>query len=258
MKTARTTSVLPLVSVGLNQGKPLSLCSRMAYDIVSCTKKFGLGVAAAGIITPLANGVSSLAQMGGLIPKITTEGNIREVVANYQKMNFTEMNADKLVNASCYIEELTRQLNLHAIQSSAGWEMLDYTVSSLKGETVGSLAIGIPMGEEILFRGLIQGTYLTRIPKYVIKKFAPGKETVLDTTIAKVARILLTSAAFSAYHLQNQGVVSDAYVTMQLVATFVMGIGFGLLKESKAGLLGSIGAHMANNFVAIAPILWSC
>lgn len=45
---------------------------------------------------------------------------------------------------------------------------------------------------------------------------------------------------------------------MQLVATFAMGTGFGIIKESKAGLLGSIGAHMTNNFVAIAPQLWGC
>jgi len=54
-ETAETTPVLP--SAQLNQDKPLSLCSRMAYGVVNCTKKFGLGVAAAGIITPLTNGV---------------------------------------------------------------------------------------------------------------------------------------------------------------------------------------------------------
>jgi membrane protease YdiL (CAAX protease family) len=94
--------------------------------------------------------------------------------------------------------------------------------------------------------------------KFIVKKIAPGKETLLDTTAAKATRIVLTAAAFSAAHLQNQDLFSDSYVIMQLVSTFVGSIGLGILKESKAGLLGSIGAHMAHNFIAISPILWSC
>lgn len=252
-----------LVSANVNKvpdetTKSPGLCARLAYGTANCVKRFGLGVAAAGIITPLTNGVSYLAQVGGLIPEPTLEGNIRGVVANYQKMGFTEMNADKLLNATCYMEELAKQLNLHVIQTANGWQKLNYDVLIIKSEMVGGVVIGPAIKEEILFRGLIQDVCLTEIPKYVIKKIAPGKETILDTTIAKAARIVLTSAAFSAWHLQNKGVLSDSYVSMQLVATFAMGIGFGILKESKTGLLGSIGAHMANNFVAIAPQLWSC
>ena len=50
----------------------------------------------------------------------------------------------------------------------------------------------------------------------------------------------------------------DTYVSLQLVATFVGGIGLGILKESNAGLLGAIGAHVTNNMIAISPSLWSC
>lgn len=39
---------------------------------------------------------------------------------------------------------------------------------------------------------------------------------------------------------------------------FKMGIGYGLIKESQAGLLGAMGARIANNMYAIAPQLSSC
>lgn len=168
------------------------------------------------------------------------------------------MNADRLVNSSCYLKELAGQLNLHMIQTPNGWQQLNYDVPTIKAEVIGLIVIRTALKEEIIFRGLIQDVCLTMIPKYVIKKNKPGNETILDTTAAKAVRIILTSAAFSEWHLQNQGILSDSYVSMQLVATFAMGTGFGIIKESKAGLLGSIGAHMTNNFVAIAPQLWGC
>lgn len=250
--TAGTTPVLPPIQ--LNQDKPSSLCSRMAYGVVNCAKKFGLGVAAAGIITPLTTGTAYLAQLSGLIPEVTRESNIIGTITNLQNMGLKNFNIDSLLNATCYLEEYTKQYNSH-FPSMTHLHQTPLSMKVITGATVGVI---VPFSEEILFRGLMQDVLLMRIPKFIVKKIAPGKETVLDSSVAKAARIALTAAAFSAYHFQNQGLFSDSYVTMQLVSTFVMGIGFGLLKESKAGLLGSIGAHMANNFVAIAPTLWSC
>ncbi|MBM3183732.1 MAG: CPBP family intramembrane metalloprotease [Chlamydiae bacterium] len=104
----------------------------------------------------------------------------------------------------------------------------------------------------------MQDVLLKRLPKWALKKIAPGKEAALDSRIAKVARVVLTAALFSAFHLVNQGVLSDAYVKAQLIGTFVLGLGFGAIKESKAGLLGSIGAHMANNMLASRGLLMMC
>lgn len=250
-----------LISTELNKidetKKSPGLCTRLAYGIANRVKGFGLGVAAAGIITPVSTGVTYLSQMAGLIPEMTRENNIREVVVNYQKMGFSGMNADRLLNATCYLEEFSQQLNLHSVLTPFGVQKLNTSPESIKGGLVGTVT-GAAIGEEILFRGLIQDVCLTRIPKYVIKKISPGKEALLDTTIAKAARILITAAAFSAYHLGNKGVLSDAYVSTQLVATFMMGIGFGLLKESQAGLTGSVAAHITNNLVAVIPTLQSC
>jgi len=222
--------------------KPAGLCTRFAYGVANRIKGFSLGVAAAGVITPLTSGTTYLGQKIGLIPEFTKENNIQGMVANFQKMGFSELNADRLINATCYFKELSQQLNLHVIRTPDGWERMNTTPEYLKGEAIGFFT-GAALEEEILFRGLIQNVCLTRIPKFVIKKISPGKETILDTTMAKAARILITSAAFSAYHLRNKGIFSDSYVSMQLVATFMMGIGFGLLKESQAGLAGAIGAH---------------
>jgi len=52
--------------------------------------------------------------------------------------------------------------------------------------------------------------------------------------------------------------MADSYFRMQLVSTFVGGIGLGILKESKVGLLGAIGSHIGNNMLALTPGLWSC
>ena len=227
----------------------------MAYGTANCVKRFGLGVAAAGIITPLTAGVSYLAQVGGLIPELTRESHIRGTITNLQNMGLDKFNIESLLNTTCYLEEYTKQYNSHFPSYMSHMHQTPLSMKVINATTMGVIA---PLSEEILFRGLMQDVLLTRIPKYIVKKIAPGRETVLDSSIAQAARIALTAAAFSAFHLQNQGVFSDSYVSMQLVATFAMGIGFGILKDSKAGLLGSIGAHMANNFVALAPTLWGC
>jgi|GEM_PF-6874779 membrane protease YdiL (CAAX protease family) len=242
------------VQVQPNQDEPSGFCSRMAYGVVNCVKNFGLGVAAAGIITPLTRGTSYLAQLGGLLPEITLEGQVRQVITNFQSQGLNKFNEESLLNATCYLEEVTKQYNSHFPS------MPNKHLTPLIMKISAALMTGVivPLQEEIFFRGLLQDVLLTRIPKFIVKKIAPGNETVLDTTIAKAARILLTSAAFSAAHLSNEGVESDSFVAVQLVSAFMIGIGFGLLKESKAGLLGSIAAHMVHNFAALAPTLLDC
>lgn len=123
-----------------------------------------------------------------------------------------------------------------------------------------SITTGVlgPVQEEIFFRYLVQDVLFTKIPKYIVKKITPGRETTFfDSSTAKAIRITLTAAAFSAIHLFNKG-EPPSIIKIQVVSTFAMGIGFGIVKESKAGLLGSIGAHMAFNFVALMPELLSC
>lgn len=126
-----------------------------------------------------------------------------------------------------------------------------------KISSINKILFGSPI-EEIFFRGLMQDVLLTRIPKYVIKNIVPGREIALDSSVAKTARIVLTAAAFSTCHLLNQGLFPDSALINQLTLTFVSGICFGIIKESKMGMLGSVGAHMSINFFAVPLELWSC
>lgn len=112
------------------------------------------------------------------------------------------------------------------------------------------LWIGVvhPICEELVFRYLLQDVILTKIPKYVVKKIAPGKETALDTTVAKAIRIVVTAVLFSGAHYSNDH-LSPQKLCYQLVSTAVGGITLGILKESKAGLLGAVASHATFNML---------
>lgn len=120
----------------------------------------------------------------------------------------------------------------------------------------------VPINEEILFRGILQGGILKSIPRYIVKKYVPGKESHLDSKIAKLARVTLTAALFSAIHLSNLETHGEEHVRRQLIGTFFLGLCTGILKETKAGLVGAIGAHIGYNTYAqvmncqIHQILW--
>lgn len=186
------------------------LCSRLMYGAINCVKRFGIGLAAAVIGTPLTIGIVKIAQISGFVPDIDQEmiGKLKPMMTNL----------------------------------------------------VGLAVIGliVPIIEEIFFRGIVQDVLLTRIPKYLVKKTLLGKEIVFDTLIIKTFRIILTASLFAVAHTFNDGTFPDSYVKIQLVAAFVGGIGLGVLKESRFGLLSAIGAHSANNFGAMAYTLYVC
>lgn len=232
--------------------KPSGLCTRLAYGTANCVKRFGMGIAAAGIGSPISWGAAYLAGKIGLIQEIGDQASRIKEQADLMVKQGLKIDSEAITNATCKLQEMVNQINSNL---SFGIKL---TVFDIKAVQVGTIGIGAPIYEEVIFRGLIQDVLLTKIPKYIVKKILPGQETALDTKIAKAARITLTAALFSASHLTNAGTFGDSYVQMQLVSTFVGGIGLGILKESKAGLLGAIGAHMTNNMIAISPVLWSC
>ena len=53
--------------------------------------------------------------------------------------------------------------------------------------------------EEFLFRTVLQETLLRQAPKWALGKIAPDKVHWVDSKIAKVARVALSAAAFSAW-----------------------------------------------------------
>ena len=112
--------------------------------------------------------------------------------------------------------------------------------------------------EEILFRHGIQEISLQELPKSILKKAAPAKETLLDSKTAKAGRILLTSTLFSLFHLTHLVIIPKPVMLAQLVNTFTLGIGAGILRESKLGLAGAIGLHLGYNIIGLSPTLWNC
>lgn len=227
-----------------------SFYGKVNRKTIDCIKRFGFGVAAEGIILPVTGGAVFLSQKIGLIQEMGDSANlIKELVAKVSVLANIKLDAETIANATCPLQEFVSQIGAP-----------HQAVFKLKAGLVGLVAVGTPIVEEVIFRGLIQDVMLKRVPKYLIKKIAPGKETALDSTIAKITRITLTAALFSASHLSNLEALPDSYVSAQVVGTFVMGIGWGALKEfePKGGLLSSIGAHITQNLGGISPILLSC
>ncbi len=113
--------------------------------------------------------------------------------------------------------------------------------------------------EECIFRNGIQEVIFTKLPKFIAKKMQPGKENIFDTKAAKVTRIAITSLLFSAYHylnafsirgLNNSPIGIDAAIR-QMFFTFFLGVGCGILKESKKfDLEGAIGGHLGFNIAS--------
>lgn len=132
--------------------------------------------------------------------------------------------------------------------------MTDTCIIIKKNNYQFSTCFEAPIVEEFLHRYCIQEILLTRIPKMNMS----GKETILDSKIAKVARIFLTSAYFAFTHLSNAEILPDSYVTTQIIEVFLGGICLGVLKESRVGLLGCIIAHMANNILATIEVTSYC
>lgn len=238
----------------LNVDRSSSLCVRMAYRTANVVKRFGIGVAAACIVTPISLGSIFLAQKMELIQGTGDRLSLlKEGAAKLADLGIY-LDTEALANPICPMEEYAKQWNRTFRNSPE----LQLTVFGLKASLFAFVVLAAPLCEEVIFRGLIQDVLLKRIPKYFVKKIAPGKETSLDSNISKVVRITLTAALFSAAHLSNSKIAADSYVSMNLIATFVLGIGCGVLKETKAGLLGAVGAHMNNNIFAISSTLWSC
>ena len=98
--------------------QPQRLCTRLAYGTANCMKRFGLGIAVAGIYSPTLTGVSYLAGRVGLI--FDQASLIKEqigkqsayVIDNLEGLGL-KIDRDALINAPCHLEELVKQINSH-------------------------------------------------------------------------------------------------------------------------------------------------
>lgn len=109
-----------------------------------------------------------------------------------------------------------------------------------------------PIKEEILFRGIIQGLFLHRIPNAVLQRFCPNKSWIFNAPFACGMRVIAVSSLFASMHGKRE--ISPQARTKK-VYTFFLGLGLGVIKESRLKLIGAIGAHMANNCISLKPLL---
>lgn len=114
--------------------------------------------------------------------------------------------------------------------------------------------------EEFLCRVLLQDMILKKAPKWILQKCAPSKVHWVDSTPAKVARVLASSAAFSALHLgnSNQPGVTPSSLNMQLCQSFGAGLVLGALQEKTNNAWASAGLHLAINLFAFGLRYRNC
>jgi len=114
------------------------------------------------------------------------------------------------------------------------------------------------IGEELVFRGVVQDVLLTKLLGKAIKKVSPNNASWVDTKTAKVFRIAITSALFAAGHLITNTDEIPLGIKYQAFNALAMGFILGAIKESRLGLIGSIGCHMMHNAISSGQIYLQC
>ena len=116
----------------------------------------------------------------------------------------------------------------------------------IRGKILGFISISSAL-IAIGCNGCIQHTQLTLCPKALIKKFAPGKEAIVDSKTAKVARIaFMTSLYLGLFTLRANSTSEKLLLSTALLTQL---IGSSVMKETKAGFLGSMGTHFTARLI---------
>lgn len=114
------------------------------------------------------------------------------------------------------------------------------------------------IGEELIFRGVMQDLLLTKLLGKAIKKVSSNNASWVDTKTAKIFRIAITSALFAGMHLITNTEEAPLGIKYQAFNALAMGFILGAIKESRLGLIGSIGCHMMHNAISSGQIYFQC
>jgi membrane protease YdiL (CAAX protease family) len=107
-----------------------------------------------------------------------------------------------------------------------------------------SMVIGAcPLLEELAFRKTVLEEILHEAVRFGLQISFPNAKNLLDSKMTMVYRIGITALLYGAVHLPNE----HSYPRHQMIMNIYFGVLLGALKESKLGLPGAIGAHVANN-----------
>ena len=102
-----------------------------------------------------------------------------------------------------------------------------------------------PIIEELFYRWAVQGS-VQHVFSHVACLFSDSDQA---QKIASIAGVISTSVLFGLDHMNN----GHSAVKRQSILAMMSGISFGFMKE-RFGLISSIGAHMANNFLAMGSL----
>ncbi len=129
---------------------------------------------------------------------------------------------------------------------------LAWKVFSINAVIIGGI------GEELVFRGVIQDLLLKKLLGKVIEKVSPGNAAWTNGKTAKISRIVIASVLFGALHLVTPTKEIPLAIALQAFNALFLGAILGAVKESRLGLIGSIGCHMMHNAACATQIYAQC
>jgi len=117
---------------------------------------------------------------------------------------------------------------------------------------------------DLIFEGVVQELVLRRLPKAILKEIKPGSETVVDSTTAKILRVLLSTAIrygtanFFMLSGDKKFMESSSCLETYRASVVIGGLVSSLLKETSPGLIGSIGQSLTFTALTYRKVLLDC
>ena len=99
--------------------------------------------------------------------------------------------------------------------------------------------VGVPVSEELIFRGVLFTAVLL------------GLRRVLPDGTALPLAVVISAVAFGVAHLNNVGSYDTTFVVLQSAYATILGIGTGYLRATTGSLYPAIAVHAAVNAVAL-------
>jgi len=260
-----------------NIKKPFSISSTLSSGIEKCVSivpkkpshvtKLGLG-AAAGLA-----GSSVFLTADQILPSPTKAEafnsicvTFNSVLSQFPKDKF-RLDCDEYVKSECAYSGLIDQVNKYNEYRLNKYNEIHKTniipcaldASYYKFFSIIGSNASLPVLNGLIFRGVLQDLVLKRLPQFVLKKTMPDKATLMDTKIAKISRVVIAAAAETVLYSPILSSFSRSQVIASNAMRFAASIFLGSIKESRLGLLGSIGADYGLNAVpALLNAIYDC
>lgn len=119
------------------------------------------------------------------------------------------------------------------------------------------MSVITPVTEELHYRLLIQELFLKQIPKKILARISPAHVSLVDSKVAKIARVVIASFLFALPHYISPeagahmfGTYNDpCFMGNRILNAFGTGIVFGFLQEITGNIANPIIAHMLHNSI---------